>query len=244
MTGSSSLRTILVADSPEVVDAVRRSFLSPHTVSHHPFDAVSDGTGPSNRLMAAIAEADAVLVEWDLYRAPAIGSLARGRTERAPLVAVGADAAVEHGPALAVGADRYHALPVDLSLLRAQVVAHRRAGCHRPTPDRPAWSRDQPTASGALVIDWPARQARVGAASLPLTPRQFEVLAFFVAHRGQCVSRDSVLEGVWGYTFETGTNLVDVYVHHLKRRLAAHGVANPFEAVRGRGYRFGIEAEA
>ena len=243
MTGSTALRTVLVADSPAVVRAVGATFRAPHVVSHHPFEAVVFGTGPREPLAEAIAEADAVLVEWDLFQAPVIGSLSvRGRNERAPLVAVGDDAPVEHAPALAVGADRYHRLPVDLDLLRAQVAAHRRAGTRRPPTGCPSWADGRPAEAGPLVVDWPARVARVAEAALALTPRQFEVLAFFVAYPGEVLSREGVLEGVWGYTFETGTNLVDVYVHHLRRRLAEHGVADPFRAVRGRGYRFAVEA--
>ena len=239
MTGSTALLTVLVADTPAIVRAVGATFGAPHVVSHHPFEAVVLGSGPREALADAIASADAVLVEWDLFQAPVIGSLStRGRNERAPVVAVGDDAPVEHAPALAVGADRYHALPVDLDLLRAQVAAHRRAGTRRPPSRLPSWADGRPTEVGPLAVDWPAREARVAGDVLALTPRQFEVLAFFVAHHGEVLSREGVLEGVWGYSFDTGTNLVDVYVHHLRRRLTERGVANPFQAVRGRGYRF------
>ena len=245
MTGTSTLRAVLVAETPAVLRAVAATFRPPHAVAVHPFAAVPDASGPTDRLADAIAEADAVLVEWDLLRAPVIGSLSsRGRNERAPLVAVGADAPVEHAPALAVGADRYHALPVDLALLRAQVAAHRRAGAPRSPKGRPAWAPGPRYAAGPLSVDWPSREAAVHDVPLVLTPRQFEALAFFVAHLGQVVSRDDVLEGVWGYAFETGTNLVDVYVHHLRRRLAERGLADPFIAVRGRGYRFVMSGEA
>jgi two-component system copper resistance phosphate regulon response regulator CusR len=87
---------------------------------------------------------------------------------------------------------------------------------------------------GRLVLDLAGRQARVGDTVADLSDREFRLLHFLMRHGGQVVSRQRLLAEVWGYDFDPGSNVVDVCVRRLRRRL---GPDAPIETVRNAGYR-------
>ena len=87
---------------------------------------------------------------------------------------------------------------------------------------------------GTLVLDLARRQARVGDKLADLSDREFRLLHFLMQHVGQVVSRERLLAEVWGYDFDPGSNVVDVCVRRLRRRL---GPDAPIETVRNAGYR-------
>jgi DNA-binding response OmpR family regulator len=71
-----------------------------------------------------------------------------------------------------------------------------------------------------------------------LTAREFELLAYLMRHPNQVLSREQILNAVWGYAFDPGTNVVEVYVGYLRRKLARPDDPAPIETVRSVGYRF------
>ena len=87
---------------------------------------------------------------------------------------------------------------------------------------------------GSLVLDLALRQARVGDIVADLPDREFRLLQFLLAHVGEVVSRERLLSEVWGYDFDPGSNVVDVCIRRLRRRL---GPEAPIETVRNAGYR-------
>jgi DNA-binding response OmpR family regulator len=87
--------------------------------------------------------------------------------------------------------------------------------------------------SGSLSLDLRTRRARAGERTVDLTAREFVLLELFLRHPGQVLSREQILSHVWGYDFDPGSNIVDVYVRALRKKLGAEQV----ETVRGMGYR-------
>ncbi|MFF9487969.1 response regulator transcription factor [Streptomyces sp. NPDC014676] len=87
--------------------------------------------------------------------------------------------------------------------------------------------------SGSLSLDLRTRRARAGERTVDLTAREFVLLELFLRHPGQVLSREQILSHVWGYDFDPGSNIVDVYVRALRKKLGAEKV----ETVRGMGYR-------
>ncbi|MFD8433114.1 response regulator transcription factor [Streptomyces coelicoflavus] len=87
--------------------------------------------------------------------------------------------------------------------------------------------------SGDLSLDLRTRRARAGQRTVDLTAREFVLLELFLRHPGQVLSREQILSHVWGYDFDPGSNIVDVYVRALRKKLGAQRV----ETVRGMGYR-------
>ncbi|CAL9310035.1 response regulator transcription factor [Streptomyces sp. SudanB66_2053] len=87
--------------------------------------------------------------------------------------------------------------------------------------------------SGSLGLDLRTRRARADGRTVDLTAREFVLLELFLRHPGQVLSREQILSHVWGYDFDPGSNIVDVYVRALRKKLGADRV----ETVRGMGYR-------
>jgi len=87
--------------------------------------------------------------------------------------------------------------------------------------------------AGEISLDLRTRKAMVDGAMIDLTAREFTMLETFMRHGGQVLSREQLLAHVWGYDFDPGSNVVEVYVRYLRRKLGERAI----ETVRGMGYR-------
>ena len=129
---------------------------------------------------------------------------------------------------LQAGADDYLVKPFALAELTARLQALlRRRGAGVPGP----------IVVGDLVIDPRRYLAARNGRDLVLTRREYELLEAFANHAGQVLSRDQLLRQVWGYNFEVETNVVDVFVGYLRRKLEAEGESRILHTVRGVGWR-------
>ena len=137
---------------------------------------------------------------------------------------------------LDLGATDYLVKPFAFAELAARVRAHTR----RPTDQRRGAASIE---VGPLSLDLLAREAEVGGARVSLSAREFALLAYLMRHPGQVLSRQQILDGVWGYTFDPRSNLVDVYIGYLRRKLTIDGYS-PIQTVRGMGYRLVRERAA
>ena len=88
--------------------------------------------------------------------------------------------------------------------------------------------------SGTLVLDLARREARFGSVTTHLSDREFRVLHHLLEHQGEVISRERLLSEVWGYHFDPGSNVVDVCIRRLRKKLGADA---PIETVRHAGYR-------
>lgn len=98
-------------------------------------------------------------------------------------------------------------------------------------------------AYGDLVLDRVARTVQRRDQNIDLQPREFRLLEYLMRHAEQTVTRKMLLEGVWDYSFDPGTNVIDVHVSRLRKKLD-EGFGEPMlHTVRGAGYRFGAAVE-
>jgi DNA-binding response OmpR family regulator len=149
----------------------------------------------------------------------------RRRGERFPVIVLTArDDIRDKVEGLDAGSDDYVTKPFKLEELLARIRVRLREG----KPAEPVILE----ASG-VTLDLRARSATVDGRSVSLTAREFTMLETLMRHRGQVLSREQLLSYVWGYDYDPGSNVVEVYVGYLRRKLGK-GV---IETVRGMGYR-------
>ena len=153
----------------------------------------------------------------------------RRRGERLPVIVLTArDAVVDRVAGLEGGADDYVPKPFSFDELLARIRVRLRE-------DR----GDETTLlqCGDLVLDLRTRLGRVGDRSFDLTAREFALAETFMRHPGQVLSREQLLSHVWGYDFDPGSNVVEVYVRYLRRKVGDGRI----ETLRGMGYRLNIQ---
>lgn len=134
----------------------------------------------------------------------------------------------DEAEALDTGADDFLSKPFSYVVL----VARLRALARRGTTARPAV-----LAVGDLELDPATRRVRRGGAEVGLTPREFALLAFLMRNAGQVLSKDRLLEAVWGEDFLGDPNVVEVYVGYLRRKIDTPFSRRSLETLRGAGYR-------
>jgi two-component system copper resistance phosphate regulon response regulator CusR len=130
---------------------------------------------------------------------------------------------------LELGADDYVTKPFSFEELLARVRARLRT---TGTPEATVLR------AGPIALDLRTRRATVSDESVELSAREFALLEAFLRHPGQVLSREQLLSRVWGYDFDPGSNVVDVYVGYLRRKLGAEH----FATLRGAGYRLDVPA--
>ena len=90
---------------------------------------------------------------------------------------------------------------------------------------------------GHIVLDPLTRRVTQDGRVVDLSPREFALLEFLMRNAGRTVSRSRIAEAVWNYKFDPETNVVDVYVNYLRKKLSFAGATAPIRTVRGTGYR-------
>lgn len=136
---------------------------------------------------------------------------------------------------LTAGADDYLGKPFSFAELLARVQAvQRRFSGGQQAPQTVL-------RCGDLELDRMTRQVRRGERKIPLQPREFRLIEYLLLHSGELVTRTMLLEAVWDYHFDPGTNVIDVHISRLRRKID-DGEARPLlHTVRGAGYRLAAE---
>ncbi|MFI5246167.1 MAG: response regulator transcription factor [Gemmatimonadales bacterium] len=147
--------------------------------------------------------------------------------ERPVLVLTAQDAVDAKVETLRAGADDYVTKPFAFEELLARVEALAR---------RPRVLATPVLKVADIVVDLDAREVRRGGALVELTPKEFLVLEYLCRHKGRVMSRTLITEYAWGYHFDPGTNIVDVVINHLRKKVDAGKGRKLITTVRGVGY--------
>jgi DNA-binding response OmpR family regulator len=153
----------------------------------------------------------------------------RQRSDVPILMLTARDEDVDKIIGLEVGADDYLTKPFN----PRELVARVKSVLRRAVPDR-RLPESEVIHHGDLSVDAGRREVRVGETEVQLAPKEFDLLWELLDHRGLVLTRDQLLERVWGYTFAGDTRTVDVHVRQLRRKL---GDASPIVTVWGVGYK-------
>lgn len=193
------------------------------------------GTGRAAYDLAAGGEVDLLILDLGLPDGDGFAVLRRLRDagNTVPVIVLTARTSVTDTVAvLEAGADDYMAKPFRFEELLARV----RLRLH---PRADANGADATVLQhGDLRLDLRTRKADAGGRVVDLSAREFALTEAFLRHPGQVLSREQLLSSVWGYDFDAGSNVVDVYVRYLRRKLGADVI----ETVRGMGYRLADRA--
>ncbi|MEZ5264363.1 MAG: response regulator transcription factor [Acidimicrobiales bacterium] len=212
---------LLIEDEDGIVGFVRRGL---EAAGHQVLVA---GDGIDGLTMALADDVELVVLDLGLPGLPGEEVLRRLRLRRptVPVIVLTAkDAVADRVANLEAGADDYLVKPFSFSELLARIRARlRNAG----------QSRADAIAVGGLVLDLTARTVTVDGAVMTLSTREFALLEAFMRHPGQVLSQVQLLDRVWGYDFDGSSNVVEVYVGHLRRKVGAERI----RTVRGAGYR-------
>jgi two-component system OmpR family response regulator len=194
------------------VDVVKDAVDARHAVASTPFDAVVCDVGlpgPENGL------------DWCRWY--------RSGGHWAPvLILTARTGVVDRIAGLDCGADDYLGKPFAFGELAARLRALlRRGATERPTT----------LSNGDLLLDPAEHQARWKKEVIDLSPREFALLDYFMRRPGDVLRRTEILDHVWDYAYDGTSNVVDVYVRYLRKRLAGAGCPELIETLRGVGYR-------
>lgn len=221
---TSAPQILVIDDDPNITSLLRRA------LSYDGYTVALAGDGPAGLAAARDNPPDLVILDIML---PQMDGLEVCRRLRAggdvPILMLTArDDISDRVQGLDSGADDYLVKPFAVEELSARVRALLRR-------------REPPANSTALrfsdlSLDPASREVRRGERRIELTAKEFDLLSLFLRHPRQVLSRDLILERVWGFDFEADTHVLEVYVGYLRNKLEAGGERRLIHTVRGAGY--------
>ncbi|HEU4698456.1 MAG TPA: response regulator transcription factor [Gemmatimonadales bacterium] len=224
------MRVLLVEDDPVLAASVA-AFLRGEG-----FAVDVQGTGAGALVEAAVNAYDAIVLDLQLPDLDGVEVCRRLRargTGARILMATARDAVADRIGGLETGADDYLVKPYALGELAARL----RALLRRPAETLPVTLR-----VADLTLDTGTRQARRGARAVGLTTKEFAVLEYLMRHPGRVLTRESISEHAWDENYDPLSNVIDVYIARLRRKIDPPGSHPLLETVRGAGYRLGAPA--
>ena len=230
-------KVLIVEDDPTLLDTLE------YNLSHQDYDVLTASDGHQALQVAREEQPDLMILDLML---PGIDGIEVCRILRQEmnlpiLMLTARDEEIDKVVGLEVGADDYMTKPFSMRELLARVKAllrRERLIREEMTADDGVGGK-QALVFGDLRIDVSRREVTRDGENLHLKPREYELLAFLARHRGMVLSRDLILERVWGWDYDGGSRTVDVHVHWLREKIEPDP-KNPTRivTVRGVGYRF------
>lgn len=216
-------RILIAEDDPRIVSFLEKGLRSAGYVTTH----VGDGRSALEGLLGG--EFDLVILDIGLPRMDGfeVLSQARGQGVSTPVIVLTARGSVDDTvQGLTSGANDYLAKPFHFAELLARIQLR---VAERPQSE----DASRTLRHGDISLDLLSRTATVAGKPVSLTSREFSLLKVFMQHPCQVLSREQLLDRVWGYDFDPASNVVDVYVRTLRRKIGKERLAT----VRGAGYK-------
>jgi len=218
------MRVLVVEDEASISGFIRQG------LSEAGFVVTVEADGQHGLKRALKAEFDVIILDIMLPGMNGLELLRRARSggiSTPVLLLTARDEIDDRVTGLDAGADDYLTKPFAFSELLARTRALLR---------RPPLQTDDVLRLGELELDGRRREVRFGSRTLNLSSREFSLLEYLLRHPGQVLTRTQIGEGVWGLDFDNDSNVVDVYIGYLRRKLAIGGPVPAIRTVRGTGY--------
>jgi DNA-binding response OmpR family regulator len=219
------VRILIVEDEPAIAEAVRSALV----LDGYAVDVVADGTEALGWLESY--DYDLLLADIVLPGLDGVSLVRRARAEglRVPvLMLTSLDAVSDRVAGLDAGADDYLAKPFAMAELLARIRALRRREAGEPDPV---------IRVGGLELDPARHRVTIGGRDVRLTTREFALLEVLARNAGQVFSQDRLIESVWNADFSAESNVVEVHVRSIRRKVDAGREKSVIETIRGAGYR-------
>ena len=227
-------RLLVVEDDAAILEAVA------YNLERQGHEVVRAEDGVSALALSRSIEPDLILLDLMLPRMSGLDVCRMVREERpVPIVVLTArDTEADTVAGLDLGADDYITKPFSMRELLARVGAVlRRDELSREAGGGPV--RGAVLSGGGIELRSGAREVTRDGTPVALRPKEFELLEYLMRHPGQALSRDTILERVWGYEFGGGTRTVDVHIRWLREKIEDHPSSpERLRTVRGVGYKF------
>jgi two-component system response regulator MprA len=218
-------RVLLIEDRREVLDVLGR------TLTSNGYGVLTAADGPTGLRMALDERPDLVILDIGLPKLSGlhVARELRQRAFTAPILMLTAlDTVPDKVSGLEAGADDYLAKPFDYDELLARVRALLRRSVREP---------DMTVVRiGDLTVDLVTRDVTRNGRTISLTQKEYGLLEYLVRHAGTPVTREQISEQVWRQPFDANTNIVDVYINYLRKKLDVEGLPPLVHTVRGVGY--------
>jgi two-component system, OmpR family, response regulator len=224
------MRVLIVEDDARLANVLRHGLLE----EGFGVDVVADGRSALEAATSTpfdVLTLD-VMLPGSLDGFQVCAELRRRRVQTPVLMLTGRDAVADRVRGLESGADDYLVKPFAF----VEFLARLRALTRRHLAHRSAVLE-----AGSLRLDTAARELTVAGTAVRLTTKELAILEYLMHHPRQALSRLQIEEHVWDYEFDSASNLVDVYIGRIRRKLAAAGAQDHIVTLRGAGYRFDPE---
>ena len=221
------MKLLLIEDDAQTADFVRRGLVELGHVSDYA------ATGIDGLTAAIVGRYDAIILDRNLPELDGLSVLKalRAKGDRTPVLLLSALGQVDDRIAgLQAGSDDYLAKPFSFGELVARLEAIVRR--HRD-PDTTQGTRQ----TGSLTLDLLGRTAMRKGRRIELLNKEYQLLDYLTRHAGQVVTRTMLIEAIWDYNFDPGTNVVDVHVSRLRAKIDGPDDVPMIRTVRGSGYR-------
>lgn len=218
------MRILIAEDDTPLASFLRKGL----EAEHYAVDVAADGEAA--RDLAVTYEYDLLLLDLNLPKRDGLSVLQDVRAAKGAvpiLILTGRSRVEDRVAALDQGADDYVVKPFSFSELSARVRALMRRG---KLPQQTTLQVDD------LVLDRVERRVERGGARVELTSKEFALLEYLMRNSGRCITRAMIIEHVWNISFDTSTNVVDVYINYLRKKIDEQATRKLIHTVRGVGY--------
>jgi DNA-binding response OmpR family regulator len=220
------VRILVIEDEPAIADFLERGLKA------EGYSVISAGDGEEGEALLRTEDVALVILDVMLPGKDGFAVLEGIRRDNATLPVLLLTARDQVGDKVQgfnKGATDYVTKPFSFDELVARIRAHLRL---------PSQAETTVVEAGGVTADLLDRRVTRAGSEVSLSTREFDLLVYFMRNSNQVLSREQILNAVWGYSFDPGTNVVDVYVGYLRRKLAQPGSPAPIDTLRSVGYRF------